>query len=97
MDNLTTERRMRAHIVITLTVLWAISQHYGAGFSLISLGVLQVVVPNWAVFLALGAGIFWLRRHRDRVLAPVEGWVRWWLVGEEEQPATRATERIERY
>jgi len=100
MDNLTTEQRMRAHVIITLIVLWAISEHYGAGFSIatLTLGALNIqsVVPNWVIFLALGLGIFWLRRHRDAVLGPIESWMRWVLLGEGEQPAvTGATERIE--
>lgn len=84
MDEYTTETRMRAHIIITLIVLWAISEHYGAGFSITALGPVQVVIPNWLTFLALGVVVMLLRRYREQVLGPFEGWMRWVLVGEEE-------------
>lgn len=84
MDEYTTQRRMRSHIVITLCVLWAISMHYGSGFGIVTLGPVQLVVPNWAAFVALGIGIVGLRRYRDQVLPPVVAWMGWVLTGEEE-------------
>jgi len=85
MEKYSTEQRTRAHVVISLIVLWAISQHYGSGFSVVTLGPVQLVLPNWALFLALGVGIVALQRYRDQVLEPIEAWMRWVLVGEEEQ------------
>jgi hypothetical protein len=85
MDNLTTSQRMRSHIIITLIVLWAISERYGAGFSLVNLGLAWAVIPNWAIFLVLGIGIIAAQRHRAAVLGPIRAWLGWVLVGEEEQ------------
>lgn len=82
MDHLTTDQRMRAHLIITLIVLWAISQRYGSGFSLVNLGLAWVVVPNWALFIALGVGIVLAQRHAATVLGPIAEWMRWVLVGE---------------
>lgn len=79
-----TSQRMRSHIIISLIVLWAISEHYGVGFSVVTLGPIQLVVPNWAAFLVLGLGIVALQRYRDAVIGPVTAWMRWVLVGEEE-------------
>lgn len=89
MDNLTTDARMRSHIIITLIVLWAISEHYGGGFTLatLTLGMVNVytVIPNWALFLVLGIGLVQLHNHRAAVLGPIREWMGWVLVGESEE------------
>jgi len=78
----------RSSIIITLFVLWLLSERLGSGFSMatLTLGALsfQTIVPNWAAWLGLGVGILWVQRHRD-LLAPVEEWIHAVLVGEEDK------------